>query len=179
MLDSDVQNADAALHVEFYKFNSDPYRGQDFIRIMVPGDQLNVIEQPVKEHHKVRFTRQWLHYQMQQNGKADPTAIGGIPLTDWHAQDPAGLHEVQLGELQIMKFSTVEQVATATDAQLQKIVKESMKSLLTKAEIDRLAAITRNNKDSIETLAAAKTEIYDALGLLQTIEQLTAINADG
>lgn len=64
-------------------------------------------------------------------------------------------------------------------AQLQKIAKESMKSLLTKAEVDRLSAITRNNKDSIETLAAAKTEIYDALGLLQTIEQLTAINADG
>jgi hypothetical protein len=28
-------------------------------------------------------------------------------------------------------------------------------------------------------LASAKTEIYDALGLVQTIEQLTAVNTEG
>jgi hypothetical protein len=60
-------------------------------------------------------------------------------------------------------------------AQLQKLAKESTKASLGKADLDRLVAITRNNKDSIDTLAAAKTEIYDALGLVnnfQTLEQL-------
>ena len=64
-------------------------------------------------------------------------------------------------------------------AQLQKLAKESTKAALGKADLDRLVAITRNNKDSIDTLAAAKTEIYDALGLVQTIEQLTAVNIEG
>jgi hypothetical protein len=56
--------------------------------------------------------------------------------------------------------------------QLQKIAKESRTKILPKAEIDRLLGITRNSKESIETLAAAKTEIYDALGLVETIERL-------
>lgn len=120
MLDSDVSNGDSSLHVEFYKANFDPWKGQDFVRIMVPGDKTNIIETPVREHHKQRFTRQWLYYQMQNNSSG-AESLGGVPLADWHHADPAGLHEVTLGELQILKFSTVEQVATATDAQLQKI----------------------------------------------------------
>jgi hypothetical protein len=59
--------------------------------------------------------------------------------------------------------------------QLQKIAEISATQTLSKVDIDRLVAITRNNKDSIDTLAAAKTEIYDALGLVQTIERLGTV----
>lgn len=56
--------------------------------------------------------------------------------------------------------------------QLQKMAKESKKALLPKTELDRLAVITRTNKDSIDTLAAAKAELYDALGLVQIVEHI-------
>ena len=57
MLDSDVQNADSTLYVEFYEVKSGEYAGQPFIRIMNPGDKTSVFDNPVKEHHKERKGR--------------------------------------------------------------------------------------------------------------------------
>lgn len=117
MLDSDVHNADSQLHVEFYIFDKEPYKEKPFVRIIVPGDKTTIIEQPVRDDHKQRFPRQWLHFQMQNNN-AD---VVGIPLLEWHKDKPEELNDMQLAELQIFKFQTVEQVATASDNQLQRI----------------------------------------------------------
>jgi len=122
-LDSDIRNADSQLFVEFYTFQhpstdeKKPWEGKPFVRIVVPGDKTNVVEQPVRESHKQRFPRQWLHYQMQNN---DAHLIG-TPLKDWHSARPDEFNQMQLEELNIMKFQTVEQVATASDMQLQKV----------------------------------------------------------
>lgn len=122
-LDSDIRNADSQLFVEFYTFEhpstdvKKPYQGAPFVRIVVPGDKTNIIEQPVRESHKTRFPRQWLHYQMQNND----AAMIGTPLKDWHASRPTEFNQLQLEELSILKFQTVEQVATASDMQLQKV----------------------------------------------------------
>ena len=122
-LDSDIRNADSQLFVEFYTFQHPstdepkPWEGKPFVRIVVPGDKTNIVEQPVRESHKQRFPRQWLHYQMQNN---DAHLIG-TPLKDWHLARPNEFNQMQLEELNIMKFQTVEQVATASDSQLQKI----------------------------------------------------------
>lgn len=116
-MDSDIANADSHLHVEFYEFDKDPYKGQSFIRIMVPGDKTNIIETPVREHHKERFPRQWLYYQMQNN----QNVVIGIPLVEWFKDRPEDITEMQLAELQILKFQTVDQVATATDTQMQRV----------------------------------------------------------
>ena len=117
-LDSDFQNADAQLHVEFYTNARDKeYMGKPFVRIMVPGDKTTVIDQPVNDSHKERFPRQWLHFQMQNND----APVVGTPVEVWAQEAPDELSELQLGELQILKFRVVEQVATATDAQLQRI----------------------------------------------------------
>jgi hypothetical protein len=116
-MDSDIANADSHLHVEFYEFDKAPYKGVNFIRIMVPGDKTNIIETPVREHHKERFPRQWLYYQMQNN----ENVLVGLPLVEWYKDRPEDLTEVQLAELQILKFQTVDQVATATDAQMQRV----------------------------------------------------------
>ena len=116
-LDSDINNADSQLYVEFYTFEKDPYKGRPFVRIIVPGDKTTVIDQPVRDDHKERFPRQWLHFQMQNN---DGPVIG-TPLKDWFQDRPDELTDNQLAELQILKFQTVEQVATASDNQLQRI----------------------------------------------------------
>ena len=116
-LDSDIANADSHLHVEFYVHDKAPYKDVPFVRIMVPGDKTNIIEQPVREHHKERFIRQWLYFQSQNN---DGQVIG-TKLADWNKEASDDLNDHQMAELQILKFQTVEQVATATDAQLQRI----------------------------------------------------------
>lgn len=116
-LDSDISNADAHLHVEFYLNEQTDYKGAEFIRIIVPGDKTNIVEQPVRDDHKERFPRQYLFWKMKNN---DASAIG-TPLNQWHKDNPDEFGSNQMAELEIMKFQTVEQVATATDAQLQKI----------------------------------------------------------
>ena len=116
-MDSDIANADSHLHVEFYEFDKAPHKGEKFVRIMVPGDKTNIIETPVREHHKERFPRQWLYYQMQNN----ENIVIGMPLLEWHKERPDEISEVQFAELQIFKFQTVEQVATASDSQIQRI----------------------------------------------------------
>lgn len=113
-LDSDDANADAKLHVEFYDHKE---LGRPFIRIMVPGDTTNIIDQPVRDDHKARFTRQWLNFQMQnENGD-----IPGTKLEEWHRDAPGDITDAQVAELQILKFRTVDQVATASDAQMMRI----------------------------------------------------------
>lgn len=118
-LDSDINNADSHLHVEFYLNDQGDYKTNhtEFVRIIVPGDKTNVVDQPVREDHKERFPRQYLYWKMQST---DASAIG-TPLSDWNADYPDEFNHHQMAELQIMKFQTVEQVATATDSQLQKI----------------------------------------------------------
>jgi hypothetical protein len=118
MLDSDIANADSMLHVEFYLSKLPDYDGKPFVRIMVPGDKTNIIDQPVRDDHKERFPRQWLHFQMQQSEGAP---VIGTPLSDWHSAAPNEFSRGQMEELQILKFQTVEQVATASDSHIQRV----------------------------------------------------------
>jgi hypothetical protein len=118
MLDSDIANADSQLHVEFYLSDEKEYKDVPFVRIIVPGDKTNIVEQPVREDHKERFPRQWLYFQMKNNTDGP---VAGVPLEQWNIAAPDELTRNQLAELQILKFQTVEQVATASDAQIQRV----------------------------------------------------------
>ena len=99
-LDSDINNADSQLYVEFYTSEKDPYKGKPFIKIVVPGDKTTVIDQPVRDDHKERFPRQWLHFQMQSG---DGPVIGTL-LQQWNTDDSEGFNAHQMAELQILKF---------------------------------------------------------------------------
>lgn len=121
-LDSDISNADAQLHVEFYERQVElpdkSMRAVPYVRIMVPGDKTNIIDQPVRDDYKRRFQRQWLFFQM----KNSEGLVIGTPLSQWHKDRPLEFPEGQLTELVIMKFQTVEQVAQASDTQDRKSV---------------------------------------------------------
>ena len=123
-----VANPDSMLHVEFYmhepirKYQSEKegktVRGPKipYIRIMRPGDQYSVHETPVRDDHKARFAQKWLYFQMKEGmieGQAD---IPGWKLEDWPE-----LNEEQLHEMRYMRFQTVEQIAGASDAQVQRL----------------------------------------------------------
>ena len=152
-LDSDINNADSQLYVEFYTSEKDPYKGKPFIRIVVPGDKTTVIDQPVRDDHKERFPRQWLHFQMQSG---DGPVIG-TPLKDWHQDRPEELTDNQLAELQILKFQTVEQVATASDSQLQRIGMGSAGL----RERGRSYLLNKNQKVSSGELEATRAQLEE------------------
>ena len=118
-LDSDISNADAQLHVEFYLREDGPNKGNPYVRIQAPGDKTNVIDQPVRDDHRERFPRQWLYFQMHQNENA--AAQIGTPLSQWQKDAPDEINRDQIAELSILKFLTVEQLALASDGQLQRI----------------------------------------------------------
>lgn len=169
-LDSDIRNADSQLFVEFYTFEhpstdvKKPWQGKPFVRIVVPGDKTNVVEQPVRESHKQRFPRQWLHYQMQNN----EAHLIGTPLKDWYEARPEDITQMQLEELNIVKFQTVEQVATASDMQLQKVgmgaagLREKARSFL----------LNKTKSDGHSEIEATKKE------LAELKEQLASLMAD-
>jgi hypothetical protein len=123
-IDSDTQGADARLAVQFYKKSvkqdiaSDEagrpiFKEFDFVRIMIPGDNLTEIDTYAQESHKQRFPRQWAHYQNQVVNHED---IVGTPLDQWPQ-----VTRSQADELRGLKFHTVESIADCSDQQLQRI----------------------------------------------------------
>ena len=123
-IDSDTQGADARLAVQFYKKSvkqdiaSDEagrpiFKEFDFVRIMIPGDNLTEIDTYAQDSHKQRFPRQWAHYQNQVANHQD---IIGTPLDQWPL-----ITRSQADELRGLKFHTVESIADCSDQQLQRI----------------------------------------------------------
>ena len=123
-IESDVSGADARLAVQFYKKSlkqdlaSDEagrpiFKEFDFVRIMIPGDNLTEIDTYAQESHKQRFPRQWAHYQNQVSNHED---IVGTPLDQWPQ-----VTRSQAEELRGLKFHTVEAIADCSDQQLQRI----------------------------------------------------------
>ena len=124
MLPSDENNADSRLAVTFYKKSVKQedesiaagrpiFKEFDFIRISIPGDQLNEIDTYANESHKRRFPRQWAYYQNQVSSNEQ---IIGTPIEEWTI-----VSRSQADELKGIKFHTVESVADASDQQLQRI----------------------------------------------------------
>lgn len=123
-IQSDIQNADGRLTVVFYKKTlQNSYRTAeegrpifdevDMVKIYTGGDTLNIVDTFVREDHKARFPQQWAHY-LNRTGN-DPH-ISGTPIDQWPLVSKA-----QAEELKALKFFTVENIANASDAQLQRI----------------------------------------------------------
>jgi hypothetical protein len=123
-LPSDENGADSRLAVTFYKRSMEQkddsiaagrpiFKEFDFVRICVPGDNLTEIDTYANDGHKVRFPRQWAHYQNQTAGHEQ---IIGTPIEEWTI-----ISRSQADELKGIKFATVESVANASDQQLQRI----------------------------------------------------------
>ncbi len=85
----------------------------DFVRIEIPGNVLSIIDTFATDIHKKRFPIQWAQFL---NDKSAETDVQGTLLRDWSLLTPA-----QATELRHFKFYTVEQIANATDQQIQTI----------------------------------------------------------
>jgi hypothetical protein len=124
-LPSDEQGADSRLQVRFYKravqqeqetldAGRPIYKEFDFVHICVAGDTLTEIDTYVLNNHKLRFPVQWAQY-MNRVG-ADDQQIVGTPVSEWPI-----VSKSQAEELRALKFHTVEAIAGASDAQLQRM----------------------------------------------------------
>ena len=176
------QNPDSLLHVEFYwhepvdkwatETTGKVVKGpkQPFIRIMKPGDKNSIIETAVREDHKARWPEKWLYWQMQEGLSEGPGDIPGWKLDEWNEID-----DEQRRELKYLRFAVVEQIAGASDAQVQRMgmggpgLREKAKQALrakmgaeTKAEIERkdreIAALQRQ-MDELKALLTAPREL--------------------
>jgi hypothetical protein len=167
-LDSDIQNADDRLHVEFYINDRDKtHKGKTFVRIAVPGDQTNVIDRPMRDSDATRFHRQWYHFQRKNAGEHIP----GIRLEEWHAECPDDISESQLNELTILKFQVVEQIATASDSQLQRVAMGGI-GLRSKAQA---YMTTKRARMSNQELDETKRELAE---LKEQMAQLLAMQTE-
>ena len=120
MYQTDLNSPDSRLNVKFYQraiqnnFKSAAegrpiMEMRDFILIEVPGNQTLTIDTFAADEDKKRFPIEWARYQ---NEKTDGD-IEGTLLSDWPV-----INAATAAELKHFKFYTVEQVASASDAQL-------------------------------------------------------------
>lgn len=84
------------------------------VHIETPGNQLSIIERRAHDGDKARFPLQWAHYENTRGKEGEQ--IQGTLLSDWPI-----LNSAQVEELKFFKFRTVEQVANASDAQINSI----------------------------------------------------------
>lgn len=118
-----ARNPDASLSVLFYSkalrnnFKSEEagrpiFDDVDMVKIFLPGDDKNVIDTFARDDHKARFPQQWAHYQNKLAG--DQRLAGKTPIDQWPRVSPA-----MAEELRAIKFLAVEDIANASDAQIQ------------------------------------------------------------
>ena len=184
-IDSDEKGADARLAVRFYtkpvqnEFETNRqarpiFADCDYVEIFVPGDNLSILNQPVREDHKTRFPLQWAHYQNKHGG--DTKEIG-TPLSQWSLLSPA-----QVEELRALKFYTVENIANASDSSLQRInmiagmspfsFRDRAARFLKSASEESLANLDNERIKALEAEnAEMKSKLDSILANMQTTER--------
>lgn len=169
-----ARNPDSALHVRFYSRPvQNNYRTQKegtpifedivYVEIHTPGNQLNVLDVPARDDHKQRFPLQWAHFQ---NTHGKDASVVGTPLGQWPL-----LTAAQAETIKGLGFKTVQQVAFASDEQIQKlgmyagmaphVFRDRAKMFLEAAQGE--AAL---NKQS-EEMAALKRELEELRALVK------------
>ena len=83
---------------------------------MRPGDNTSIIETAVRDDHKARWPHKWLAWQMKEGLIEGDQNIPGWKIEDWPVLKPDQIHE-----LKYLRFNTVEQIAGASDAQIQRL----------------------------------------------------------
>jgi len=196
-LPSDESNADSRLQVRFYKrpvqqeqeslaAGRPIFKEFDFVHICVAGDSLTEIDTYALASHKQRFPIQWANYQNRLG--ADDQEVVGTPVSEWPI-----VSKSQAEELRALKFHTVEAVAGASDAQLQRMgmaagmspyaFRDKAKAFLNlatnAAETDKRESEINSLKEELakKDLETAKIKAETDAKLAQMQDQMAAILA--
>lgn len=88
-----------------------------YVRIQKPGDNTTVIEEEVREDHKMKWPQQW-DYFARSEGLIASEEMPGWKIEDWTHIN----HDSEsVRNLRYLRFYTVEQIANASDAQVQRL----------------------------------------------------------
>ena len=174
---SNPMNPEALLHVEFYwhapidkwqsQLQEKEVRGAriPFVRIMRPGDNTSNHETAVRDDHKRRWPQLWLAWQVKE-GMIEGTA----DLPGWKIEEWPAIKEEQRHELKYLRFHTVEQIAGASDAQVQRLGIGGV-GLREQAKI---ALKERNRAEYKAELDAKDKELSDMKARLAKLESMFA-----
>ena len=123
-----------------------------WIKKMIPGDALNIIERPIYEQDKMEFPLHWAHFQ-NQHGSDE--MLSGTPLSEWSL-----ISRSQAEELKGLKFYTIEQISEASDLALQRMgmsagmspytFRDKAKAFLNKSSSDAEALKRDENLKALE-----------------------------
>lgn len=182
---SGTSNPDALLSVTFYSkpiqnnFESTRqgrpiFADSDMVRIMTPGNQLNIIDTLAREEHKQRFPIQWARYQNKSGEQ-----LVGTPVDQWPP-----LTRAQAEELKGLKFFTVEQIAGCSDEQAQRMgmmgptLRKQAAAWLAKAsDMSLVTAQAAELKKRDDELAAMKAEMAELRRLVQPTAKPAIVSA--
>jgi hypothetical protein len=127
-----------------------------WVRIQAPGDALSVIEVPVRDDHKARFPRHWAFFKNSQNEGGQV----GTPLSQWPLLTPS-----QAEELRAQKFHTVENIAHASDEQLNRMgMSGGMSPFALREKAHRYLTVAKDVSTvslAVQELEAKKKELAD------------------
>lgn len=192
-MDSDDRNPDGALNVRFHtisvyqtydslnallpdgkpnpRYTGTPvYRDVSYIEITTPGG-LNRVFEEVRADHKARFPKQWAMFEMSQGGGDQ---VVGMKLSEWPS-----ISRSRAEELRAMKFYVVEQIAEASDQQVQAIgmdgitlrqrARQFLKLAKDTALADRQSAELAQKQKEIDALKDADAAKEERLARLEAM----------
>ncbi len=187
-----ARNPDSGLHVEFYmfepidKWESEKKSGEEqrrvtvklpsipFIKIMIPGDKTSEFTTAVTEAHKQRFPREWLAWQISEGLIGGEEDIPGWKLKEWDV-----LSEDMVRELTYMRFQTVEQLAGASDKQIQGIGIGGL-GLREQARVALRNKMGAETKEAIEKHESENQALRDQMAAMQEqMAQLLSLQSEG
>lgn len=150
---------------------------QPFVRIMVPGDKTSEWTGAVSEAHKRRFPQQWMAWQINEGIIGGDGDIPGWKLEEWDEID-----KELARELLHMRFQTVEQLAGASDKQIQGVgigglsLRERARTALrNKMGAETRAALEAKEKETQELKAESEKLKADMQALQEQMAQLIAM----
>lgn len=144
------------------------FKNKEYVRIIAPGNQNNIVDRPVSDLDRARFPRQYAKFQDDKN--ADQ--LEGTLLSEVGWVDPA-----QLEELAYMKIRTVEHLAGVTDDvcgkyaglyDLKRRAQQVLKAAQDRAPVTALQDELRKKDEQIAELTTA------IQGLTKEIQALKA-----
>jgi len=142
---------------------------QPFVRIMVPGDKTTETCMPVSEALKQRFARRWMAWQISEGLIGGEEDIPGWKISDWDE-----CSEDMARELLHMRFQTVEQLAGASDKQIQGIGMGGL-GLREKARVALRNRMGAETKAALEAKEKETQELRDQMAMMQ--EQIAKLMA--
>lgn len=189
MLASDLNNPEfmgatdpnSMLHVQFYNHKAlDTWATNEsgiktylkecpYIRISIPGNDKTVIERPADNRDVNNFPKQWLRFQMETGQIANAENVPGWQIDDWELTDD------QVRNLKFLRFYTVEQLAGASDMQLQGIgmgglaLREKAREALAKRNAELVNSAVAERDDKISRLEEANAKLAEQMSQLMAM----------